>query len=111
MSDYLEDAIYSAFGNIFGDPLKATLENLIKLGNEYFKELKDFKIKRVYRGDSSLPKIFLINGFLQKHEKIDDWLESINQKFPRNTKLHVDWDSRNMNDFSNELSKIIIDDL
>ena len=103
----IEEPLYGMLENIFGDPLKATVKNLIELGNEYFKELKDFEIKIVYRGERSLPKIFLINGFLQKHEKIDDWLESINQKFPNHTKLHVDWDSRNLNDFSLELPNII----
>ena len=107
MFENLEDTLYSALENIWGDPLKTTLKSLIDLGNEYFKELKDFEIKTIRRGNNSLPKIILINGFLQKHEDVGDWLDSINQKFPHNTKLHVDWDSRNMNDFSLELSKIM----
>lgn len=106
MSDFLDDNIYDTLKNIMSETLNTTLEKLIDLGNESFKKLKDFKIKSVYNGNSSLPKIVLINGFLQKHEKVSDWLEAISDKYPNNTKLHVDWDSRNMKDFSLELSKI-----
>ncbi len=107
MLDYFGDTNWNAFESGWEAPLKSAIESILDLSNECFRELKDFKIKTVYYGYNSLPKLIFINGFLQKHEKVDDWLKAVNQKFSKNTKLHVDWDSRNLNDFSSELQKII----
>ena len=100
-----DKAIENLIG-LFGDPIESIVNNLTLLAEEYKKELKYFKIRKVFDGDNKLPKILLINGFLQKHSDVDDWLKSINKKFKYNTKLHLDWDSRNMDDFGNILFRL-----
>lgn len=58
------------------------------------KKLDYFYIKTVYQGNPSLPTVIFINGFLQKDESVKDWYKAVSQKFPYNTKIWVNWDSK-----------------
>ena len=73
--------------------------NIVNFVNNYTKKLEYFKIKTVYQGNFSLPSIIFINGFLQKDEFVSDWLQAVSVKFPNNTKIWVNWDSKNLKNY------------
>ena len=70
------------------------LTSIVNLANNYNKKLDYFYIKTIYHGNPSLPSIIFINGFLQKDESVKDWQKAVLHKFPNNTKIWVNWDSK-----------------
>ena len=68
--------------------------SIASFANIYNKKQDYFYMKTVYQGNSSLPTIIFINGFLQKDESVNDWYKAVSQKFPYNTKIWINWDSK-----------------
>ena len=86
----------SFFNGITTFNVNNIFSSIANYANNYKKGLEYFKIKTVYQGNCSLPSIIFINGFLQKDEFVNDWLNAVSQKFPNNTKIWVNWDSKKL---------------
>lgn len=82
-------AILTATGTAIG----ATQGGVIS--NNYFGAVKKFKITKIKDGKG--PCLIFINGFLsQKNQDPDDWISSVEAKYPSNPYYYVSWESKSL---------------
>ena len=82
-------AILTAAGGMLGGA------NGAAISNTYFGEISNFQIRKIEEGNKH--SVIFINGFMSENDHdVSDWTAHLEKHFNKNTKYHVNWESKNL---------------